>query len=70
MQKGSVEELEKEALKAREEEGLRKYYECIGLFYQLFNMNGKWLLKSSDTDKFPNVPRTSLEEFLQDNSGI
>lgn len=65
---GSVDDLRKVALAAREKTGDPKnYYEYIGFFYQLFTLDGTWVLKELDNDRFPGVKPTSLEQLLTEN---
>jgi hypothetical protein len=67
VEKGSVEELERVATRARNE-GLRsKWWEYIGYFYSLQIIHNGKKIDEMDFGKFPNVKRTSLREFLEQN---
>jgi nucleoside-diphosphate-sugar epimerase len=59
---GTVEDLEKKALADRAQATPAGFWGYIGAFYQLFTINRRWVL--TDENLFPNVERTSLEEFL------
>lgn len=67
--KGSVEELRERALEARKNGSPREIWSYIGLFYQLYTIDGTWTLKTLDNDKL-GVQTTSLEDFLRDNASI
>lgn len=41
----------------------------IGWFYQLFTVDGTWVLKDLDNGRL-GVETTSLEKFIEDNDGI
>lgn len=65
--KGSVEDLRKIALEARNKGDVKKYYEYIGLFYQLYSLDETWNLRQLDNDRFPGMKPTSLAQFLREN---
>lgn len=60
---GSVEDLERKALAARAQSTPAGFWGYIGAFYQLFTINGRWVL--TDENLFPGLKRTTLEEFLR-----
>lgn len=70
IEKGSLEDLESTALRARLQGSLLTFWEYIGYFYQLYTINGSVALRNLDNDRFPDVKTTSLEEFLQQNPEI
>lgn len=69
---GSTFELRKAALRARNLGTLRECWRYIGLFYQLFTLEGKWTWKENDTvcAELPRVERTSLEEWLKEHPEV
>ena len=67
---GSVDELRKVAQTAREKGDVRRYFEYIGWFYQLYTLDGTWVLDDLDNGRFPHVKNASLEEFLGENPQI
>lgn len=62
---GTVEELEKKALTSRAQSNPAAFWAYIGAFYQLFTINGRWVLP--DENMFQNVRRTTLEEFVENS---
>ncbi|KAK3203406.1 hypothetical protein GRF29_112g1233190 [Pseudopithomyces chartarum] len=60
---GTLEELEKKALKGRAESTPAGFWGYIGAFYQLFTINRRWVMTGEN--QFPNVERTSLEDFMK-----
>ncbi|KAL9115780.1 MAG: hypothetical protein Q9227_000148 [Pyrenula ochraceoflavens] len=67
---GSVSDLRKVAQTARENGEVRKYFEYIGWFYQLYTLDGTWVLHNIDNGRFPHVKNASLEDFLKENRQI
>lgn len=65
--KGSVEDLRKIALDARKKGNVQRFWEYIGLFYQLYSLDETWNLRSLDNDRFPEFKPTTLAQFLKDN---
>lgn len=63
---GTVEDLEKKALAARAQSVPAGFWGYIGAFYQLFTINGRWML--TDENLFPNVERATLEGFLKSSN--
>lgn len=63
---GTVEDLEKKALADRAQGTPAGFWGYIGAFYQLFTINGRWVL--TDENSFPNVERTSLEGFFKQSN--
>ncbi|KAG5756733.1 hypothetical protein H9Q70_000619 [Fusarium xylarioides] len=68
-ERGSLDDLRKLAYSMREQKPYNDYYGFIGLFYQLFQLDGTYSLKNLDNDRL-NVKTTSMEEFLQQNPDI
>ncbi|UPK95268.1 hypothetical protein LCI18_006203 [Fusarium solani-melongenae] len=67
--RGSLEDLRKLAYSLRSQKAYNDYYSFIGLFYQLFQLDGTYSLKNIDNHKL-NVKTTSMEEFLRQNPQI
>lgn len=63
--KGSVHELEVEARKARLNGTPSSFWEYIGWFYQLYTVNGTWVLKNLDNHRLA-VQTTPLDRFLKE----
>ncbi|KAL0940182.1 uncharacterized protein CTRU02_202945 [Colletotrichum truncatum] len=67
--RGSLNDLRKLAYSLREQKPYSDYYSFIGLFYQLFQLDGTYSLKNLDNHKL-DVKTTSLEDFLRQNPSI
>ncbi|KAJ4350256.1 uncharacterized protein N0V89_008877 [Didymosphaeria variabile] len=63
---GTVEDLEEKALADRARGTPAGFWGYIGAFYQLFTINGRWVL--TDENLFPKVERTSLEDFFKQSN--
>ncbi|KAL5613095.1 hypothetical protein FOVSG1_002158 [Fusarium oxysporum f. sp. vasinfectum] len=68
-ERGSLDDLRKLAYSMREQKPYNDYYGFIGLFYQLFQLDGTYSLKNLDNEKLK-VKTTSMEEFLRQNPDI
>lgn len=69
VREGIVEDLERVALKAREEEGRLRFWEYIGYSYSLQIIHNGKREEEMGFWKVPGVKRTSLKEFLEQNPG-
>ncbi|KAF2169269.1 hypothetical protein M409DRAFT_64988 [Zasmidium cellare ATCC 36951] len=69
VKKGNLDDLRREAFDARRSGTTKRFYEYIGWFYQLFTVDGTWVLKDLDNDKL-RVKATSLEQFFKDSPEI
>ncbi|KAJ4248528.1 hypothetical protein NW757_008176 [Fusarium falciforme] len=67
--RGTLDDLRELAYSMRSQKAYNDYYSFIGLFYQLFQLDGTYSLKNIDNDKL-NVKTTSMEEFLRQNPQI
>lgn len=67
--RGSLEDLRALAFSMRDQKPYHDYYSFIGLFYQLFQLDGTYSLKNLDNHKL-NVETTSMEDFLRQNPGV
>ncbi|KAI8712728.1 NmrA domain-containing protein [Fusarium sp. LHS14.1] len=67
--RGTLDDLKKLAYSMRNQKPYNDYYSFIGLFCQLFQLNGTYSLKNNDNHKL-NVKTTSMEEFLRQNPQI
>ncbi|PSN67482.1 NAD(P)-binding protein [Corynespora cassiicola Philippines] len=67
--RGSLDDLSELAYSLRSQKPYNNYYSFIGLFYQLFQLNGTYSLKNLDNHKL-NVKTTSMEDFLRQNPEI
>ncbi|KAM0543852.1 hypothetical protein ACHAPJ_012089 [Fusarium lateritium] len=67
--RGSLEDLKKLAYSMRNAKPYNDYYSFIGLFYQLFQLDGTYSLKHLDNEKLK-VKTTSMEEFLRQSPEI
>jgi nucleoside-diphosphate-sugar epimerase len=65
--KGTVEALRARALGPREQDSPLNYFNYMGLFYQLYVLDGTWPAGQRDNDLVGVVP-TTLEGFLEANS--
>jgi len=70
IKKGSVEALEKVAAKARNDASRSKWWEYIGYFYSLQIIHNGKKIEQMDFNKFPNVERTTLKGFLEENPDV
>ena len=68
--KGSLEDLREIAEKTKKETGLGRYWEWIGYYYQLRQLDGTGDMQTLDNDMYPEVKRTSLAQFLKANKDI
>ncbi|UPK94704.1 hypothetical protein LCI18_005639 [Fusarium solani-melongenae] len=67
--RGSVDELEQAALTARSQRPYRDYFSYIGLFYQLYQINGAYALRNVQNESI-GIKGTALEEFLRANPRV
>lgn len=67
--KGTVNELREKALKARAKGTRERFWEYIGLFYQLYTVDRTYVLGELDNYRL-STRVTSLEEFLESNDTI
>ncbi|RSL47616.1 hypothetical protein CEP54_013323 [Fusarium duplospermum] len=67
--RGTLDDLRELAYSMRNQKAYNDYYRFIGLFYQLFQLDGTYALKNLDNHKL-NVKTTSMEEFLRQNPQI
>lgn len=67
--RGTLDDLRELAYSLREQKPYSDYYSFIGLFYQLFQLDGTYSLKNLDNQKL-NVKTTSMEDFLRQNPGV
>ncbi len=67
---GSVVELERSAVAARERLGRRNFGQYHRMFFQLFTITGRWSLGEVDNGKFPELRATGMEVFLTQNLEI
>ncbi|KAM0335432.1 hypothetical protein ACHAQA_000478 [Verticillium albo-atrum] len=67
--KGSLEELRQKALTARSQGPYGEYFSYIGLFYQLYQLDGTIALGDLDNERI-GVKTTGLKEFLQANPAL
>ncbi|KAL7624787.1 hypothetical protein AAE478_006359 [Parahypoxylon ruwenzoriense] len=63
---GSVTELGEQAVQARRRGSRNNFWSYIGWFYQLFTVDGTWILETLDNEKL-GLRTTTLEEFLQEH---
>lgn len=70
VQKGSIADLEKAADGAQKELGLLRFWEWMGYYYQLNQLNGKTMMYQLDNDCYPKVKAVGLVEFLKQNPEI
>jgi hypothetical protein len=63
--KGDIAELERITMKAKSEYPMNKYYEWMGLPYQLCTLNGTYHMKELSNDLYPKVKTTTLQEFFK-----
>jgi hypothetical protein len=68
--KGSIAELEDVTAKAKRESSMNKYYEWMGLPYQLLTLNGTYYMTELDNGLYPSVKSTSLEEFFKSDARL
>lgn len=64
--KGSVEDLRAKALEGRAKGSPKNFWTYIGYFYQLYTIDGTWVLGELDNEKL-GVRGTPLTEFLEAN---
>lgn len=67
--RGSLDDLKDLAHTLRNQKPYNDYYSFIGLFYQLFQLDGTYSLKKLDNHRL-NVKTTSMEEFLRQNPQV
>ncbi|KAL6821465.1 hypothetical protein V8C40DRAFT_267805 [Trichoderma camerunense] len=67
---GSIEDLRVTANTAEREIGLKRFWDWMGYFYQLYQLNGTCHMKQLDSKQYSSLRLTSLEEFLKDNMYI
>ncbi|KAJ4982572.1 hypothetical protein SVAN01_11937 [Stagonosporopsis vannaccii] len=67
--RGTLSDLRELAHSLREKSPYNDYYSFIGLFYQLFQLDGTYSLKKLDNHKL-NVKTTSMADFLRQNPSI
>lgn len=67
--RGTLEDLRELAYSLRSQKPYNDYYSFIGLFYQVFQLDGTYSLKNLDNHKL-NVRTTSMEDFLRQNPEI
>ncbi|QYT06331.1 NmrA domain-containing protein [Trichoderma simmonsii] len=67
---GSIEDLRVTANTAVREIGLKRFWDWMGYFYQLYQLNGTCHMKQLDSKQYSSLRLTSLAEFLKDNMYI
>ncbi|KAJ4989195.1 hypothetical protein SVAN01_05274 [Stagonosporopsis vannaccii] len=67
--RGTLDDLRELAYSLRDQKPYSDYYSFIGLFYQLFQLDGTYSLKHLDNHKL-NVKTTSMEDFLRQNPEV
>ncbi|OAL56099.1 NAD(P)-binding protein [Pyrenochaeta sp. DS3sAY3a] len=67
--RGTLDDLRELSYSLRKQKPYNDYYSFIGLFYQLFQLDGTYSLENLDNHKL-NVKTTSMEDFLRQNPGI
>jgi nucleoside-diphosphate-sugar epimerase len=67
--RGTLDKLKELAFSMRSQKPYNDFYGFIGLFYQLYQLDGTVSLKNIDNHKL-NVKTTSMEEFLRQNPEI
>ncbi|KAH6682302.1 NAD(P)-binding protein [Plectosphaerella plurivora] len=67
--KGTIGELRANALEARSQGSVQNMWGYIGWFYNLYTVDGTWVLKNLDNEKL-GTRRTTLEEFLVENPEV
>jgi hypothetical protein len=70
VERGTVEELEKKAVEAKEALGRSNFFGWLRLWFQLFTIRGDWNLTDLANAKFPNVKTTTLQNFLEKHQNI
>ena len=68
--KGSTDELKKVADQTQQDLGLARFWEWMGYYYQLNQLNGKSMMHKLDNGRYPNVKAVGLVEFLKQNPEI
>ncbi|CZR59842.1 uncharacterized protein PAC_09736 [Phialocephala subalpina] len=68
--RGSVDELEKLAVKEKEKFGRRRLWEWHRLYFYLTCLKGTWNLGELENEKFPGFEATSLEKFLKEHPEV
>ncbi|KAK4503662.1 hypothetical protein PRZ48_004577 [Zasmidium cellare] len=69
VKKGNLEDLRHEAFVARARGSVKEFWKYIGWFYQLFTVDGSWVLEDLKNGRL-GVQTTSLEKFIEDNDEI
>ena len=64
-----VEDLRRNAFSARAQKSPKEFWSYIGWFYQLYTVDGTWVLKNLDNDK-PDVATTPLRSFMKDSTAV
>lgn len=67
--RGTLNDLKDLAYTLRDQKPYNDYYSFIGLFYQLFQLDGTYSLKKLDNHRL-NIKTTSIEEFLRENPHV
>ncbi|KAH6972069.1 hypothetical protein BKA56DRAFT_493971 [Ilyonectria sp. MPI-CAGE-AT-0026] len=67
--RGTLGDLKDLAYTLRSQKPYNDYYSFVGLFYQLFQLDGTYSLKKLDNHRL-NVKTTSMEEFLRQNPQV
>jgi len=68
--KGTIDDLKNAADDARKELGLLRFWEWMGYYYQLCQLNGKSMMHKLDNDRYPDVKAVSMPEFLELNPDV
>lgn len=64
---GSLDDLRSDANAAVREMGLKRFWDWMGYFYQVYQLDGTFFMRELDNKLYPSVKPTSLEEFLKEN---
>ncbi|GAD99204.1 hypothetical protein NECHADRAFT_52412 [Paecilomyces variotii No. 5] len=67
---GSLDELKVAAANAVEQVGPQRYWEWMGYFYQIYQLDGTFHMRKLDNDRYTAVNTTSMERVLELNPEI
>jgi len=67
---GSLEDLNSTVNNAQRELGLERFWDWLGYYYQLYQLDGTFYMGKLDNQLYPSVKTTPLEEFLKDNINV
>lgn len=68
--KGSLEDLSVIANVAVNKMGLKRFWDWMGYYYQLYQLNGTCYMKQLDSKQYSSIRLTSLAVFLKENMKI